>query len=124
MLVDSNIILYAWLPEHVWLRRFIESEGPVVSAISYVETLGYPKLRNEEKIFLKRFFAATIILPISQGITETATQLRQQRKMSLGDALIAATALVYQILLITRNTDDFIWIKELDLRNPFENSSA
>ena len=51
MLVDSNIILYAWLPEHVWLRRFIESEGPVVSAISYVETLGYPKLRNEEKIF-------------------------------------------------------------------------
>ncbi|BAP55469.1 hypothetical protein THII_1172 [Thioploca ingrica] len=47
---------------------------------------------NEEKIFLERFFKATLILPVSQEIIERATQLRQQRKMSL---------------------------EELDLRNPF-----
>ncbi len=38
--------------------------------------------------------------------------------MSLGDAIIASTALEYKQTLTTRNTDDFKWIEELDLVNP------
>lgn len=41
MLLDSNIIIYATQPEYVWLREFIAEHEPVVSALSYVETLGY-----------------------------------------------------------------------------------
>lgn len=39
--------------------------------------------------------------------------------MSLADAIIAATALVYEVPLVTRNKDDFKHIDGLDLRNPF-----
>ncbi len=47
-----------------------------------------------------------------------AIQLRQQKKMKLGDAIIAATAVTYGIPLVTRNEDDFKHIPGLDLRNP------
>lgn len=42
MLADSNIIIYAAQPEHADLRQFIAEHSPVVSAVSYVEVLGFP----------------------------------------------------------------------------------
>jgi hypothetical protein len=47
-------------------------------------------------------------------------QLRQQHKMSLGDSLIAATALIHDLILATRNIDDFNWINDLKLVNPID----
>jgi predicted nucleic acid-binding protein len=38
--------------------------------------------------------------------------------MSVGDAIIAATALTYRETLATRNIDDFKWIDGLDVINP------
>ncbi|WP_413163364.1 hypothetical protein ACL6C3_28730 [Capilliphycus salinus ALCB114379] len=40
--------------------------------------------------------------------------------MTLGDAIIAGTALMYELTLITRNVDDFRWIPQLNLLNPFD----
>lgn len=44
-----------------------------------------------------------------------AIQLRQQRKISLGDAVIAAIALVKHLTLQTNDTKDFKWISSLKL---------
>jgi len=38
--------------------------------------------------------------------------------MSLGDALIAATALEHRLILATRNVKDFEWITGLKIVNP------
>jgi predicted nucleic acid-binding protein len=38
--------------------------------------------------------------------------------MGLADAMIAATALVHQLPLVTHNTRDFQWIAELELIDP------
>jgi toxin FitB len=54
-------------------------------------------------------------------VIQKSTLLRQQRKMTLGDSLIAATALIYNQTLITRNDKDFDWIDGLKLINPFDN---
>lgn len=42
--------------------------------------------------------------------------------MSLGDAIIAGTVKVYDLTVVTRNIDDFHWITELKLLNPFDSS--
>lgn len=47
-----------------------------------------------------------------------AIRLRQQKALGLGDAIIAATAVVHAQTLATRNTDDFAWIPGLRLWNP------
>ena len=45
--------------------------------------------------------------------------LRRQRRMKLGDAIIAATALEIGAKLVTRNVDDFKHIAGLELIDPF-----
>ena len=104
--------------EYADLRRFIAEHTPAVSAVSYVEVLGYHKLTDSERQDLEAFFAAASVLPLSEAVLDRAVQLRQQRKMTLGDSLVAATALVHQLMLVTRNTDDFDWISNLVLLNP------
>ncbi len=93
MLLDSNIIIYAAQPDHTDLRQFIAQYAPAVSIISYIEVLGYHRLREPDRQFLEQFFQATEVLPLSNTVAQRAVKLRQQRKMSLGDAIIAGTAL-------------------------------
>jgi len=121
MILDSNIIIYAAEPNFLFLRELIRIHNPVVSIVSYIEVLGYEKLSEEQKGYFEEFFENTRILSISESVAKKAIFPRQQRKITLGDSVIAATALVHRRTLITRNVDDFNWIPELKLLNPFEN---
>lgn len=118
MLIDSNMIIYAAQPAHAKLRTFIATYAPVVSAVSYVEILGYHALSSNQASILGRFFEAAVMLPIDTSVLDQAVRLRQQKKMSLGDALIAATALVHRLPLVTHNVADFVWIRELTVLDP------
>ncbi|WPD23300.1 MAG: PIN domain-containing protein [Candidatus Electrothrix scaldis] len=69
-------------------------------------------------INLQLLFETIAVYPIIQPIIDTAIALRQQRKMSLGDALVAATALEHHQTLLTRNVKDFEWVEGLKVINP------
>ena len=120
MLLDSNIIIYAAQLENEFLREFIAENSPYVSALSYLEVFGYYRLTHQDKVYFEEFFNASQILPISQPVINQAVTLKQIRKMSLGDAIIAGTAFVYNLTIVTRNIDDFNWISKLNLINPFQ----
>jgi predicted nucleic acid-binding protein len=124
VLIDSNIIIYATKPEHDAIRGFIAEHVPAVSAVSYVEVLGYHKLTVQERTLLEAFFASASILALSEPVLNQAVKLRQLRKMSLGDALVAGTALAHNLTLVTRNTADFDWIAGLSILNPFTLNSG
>ncbi len=120
MLLDSNIIIYSYKGIYPAIDQLIQSNRINFSEISYLETIDYPKITPHEENYLLRLFSVTSILPVDSAVIKQATALRKQRKMSLGDSIIAATALVYSLTLVTRNTDDFVWIGKLQLVNPFE----
>lgn len=122
MLADSNLIIYASKPEHVFLRNWFATVVPSVSGVSLVEVLGYHQLLAEERGYLDGFFSAATLLPINNLVLQQAMKLRQTRRMSLGDSLIAGTALVHGLTVATRNTSDFAWIPGLALFNPFDAS--
>lgn len=124
MLLDSNIIIYSAQPEHVQLRELIADHSPAVSALSYLEVLGYHLLTEQQRQYFEEFFQVAQVLPISQAVLNQAVALRQQRRMTLGDAIIAGTALMYESTLITRNMNDFRWIAELELLNPFDTDAS
>ena len=120
MVLDSNIIIYSTKPEYPDISDFVREQGKLASAVSYAETLGYHKLSAQEKQALEAVFANLTLLPVTQDVIDAATKLRQQKKMSLGDAIIAATCLVHNQALVTRNTADFDWIAGMTLYSPFD----
>ncbi len=68
---------------------------------------------------LRRWITSSLTIHQPSVITfEEAIRLRRQRRMSLGDALIAATALEHRQPLATANVADFQWIDNLTLVNP------
>jgi toxin FitB len=118
MLLDSNIIIYAAQPEYSALRSFIRHKASLVSIVTYIEVLGYHRLSGRERELLEEFFQATEIAPVSNAIADRAISLRQQRRMTLGDSIIAATSLEYEKPLATHNTTDFDWVADLELVEP------
>ncbi len=60
------------------------------------------------------------MLLLSSEFNTKAITLRQEKSMSLGDALIAGTALEHDLALVTRNIDDFSWIDTLRIINPLD----
>ena len=122
MLLDSNVIIYATSSEYGHLIAFFQKyiDNLCASDISYVEVLGYHKLTAEDAKALVAFFDSLTLLPLSRDIINQAIRLRQTRRMSLGDSLVAATALSHDLPLATRNTSDFDWIAGLELINPVD----
>ena len=120
VLLDSNIIIYASMPEHESLRSFVERHVPSVSVISKIETLGYHRLRDDERRFLQEFFDVADVIPVTDEVVDIAISIRQNRRMTLGDALIGATALFHAMPLVTRNVSDFNGIEGLELTDPLE----
>lgn len=119
MIADSNIVIYGSQDGDVNVQTVLARPDLAVSAITIVEVLGYSKLTDTEKAQLEIFFDTTPMIDITESIVFRATGLRQQRKMSVADAIIAVTALELQMPLAARNTADFNWIPGLELFNPY-----
>ena len=91
-----------------------------MSVISKIELLCWnpPHVAGLQKV--RSFVNEAIILPLDDAIIETTIDLRKNHhKIKLPDAIIAATALCFNAVLITRNVSDFSSIKELKLLDPF-----
>jgi predicted nucleic acid-binding protein len=119
-LLDSNVIIYATDPENEWLRVWLETEPFAISQVSLIEVLGYHQITPEEITDLQDFLYSSNVLPVSDEAARRAIALRQQRKMSLADSILAGTALENDWEFVSRNVDDFKWIEGLRLVNPFD----
>jgi predicted nucleic acid-binding protein len=89
MLLDSNIIIYSAKREHAELRHFLNENPYSVSAVSRIKVLGYHLLTEKQREYLEKFFDAASVLTISDSVVTHAVQLRQEKRMSLGDAIVA-----------------------------------
>ncbi|MEM6697251.1 MAG: type II toxin-antitoxin system VapC family toxin, partial [Bacteroidota bacterium] len=116
--LDSNIIIYSIYPEYSYLRSLVSDRNNAVSAVSIVETLGYHKISADDKKYYESIFKVLKILDITPEVIDKAVEIRQSKNIKLGDALIAATALIYDLELNTRNLKDFQSIPDIKLHNP------
>ena len=118
-LLDTNILIYSGQAQFASvLIPFVTNRNNFVSAISLVETLGFQRITPAQIVYFESIFRVLQIAPVDNSVIEKAIEIRRSRKMSLGDSLIAATAIVLDEPLITRNTTDFIGIDNLIVINP------
>lgn len=91
-----------------------------ISIIVKIETLGFNG-EDSEMQKLKDFLSLAKTYYVDDLTAEKTIDLRKTyRKLKLGDAIIAATALANNLTLISRNTKDFEDISGLICINPHE----
>lgn len=111
MLCDSNIVIYAADPNDTRCLPFAAHEDAVIAAVSRI---GRTRLHE--------IVASLAEIPLTEAVIQQAIALRRAKKMSLADAVIAATASAHALPLVTRNVDDFKHIGGLRLINPFDDA--
>lgn len=120
---DTNTAIYflqQLFPPHA--EHFIDAtlkEGPpAISAITEIELLCWKTPKEDEIQILQAFINQANVLELEQLVKLKTVELRKKYPIKLPDAIIAATALSYNLTLITRNTKDFKLIPELTVVNP------
>ncbi|MBB5438520.1 hypothetical protein HDC92_002196 [Pedobacter sp. AK017] len=103
-----------------FMDGILKESIPAVSAITEIELLCWKTATNKDLTVLKNFLADSIVFELERDIKNKTVELRKAYTIKLPDAIIAATALVNEITLISRNAKDFNKIKGLDLINPFD----
>ncbi len=116
--VDSNLIIYSSQSKFAYLRPMLLRAEATVSEISRLETLGYHKITPRDERYFDSLFALTAVLEIDSVTIDKAIDLRKTRKMSVADAIIAATALLNDYELYSHNVQDFNWIEGLRVVDP------
>jgi predicted nucleic acid-binding protein len=119
MLLDSNILIYAAKEQTPEIEAMVTSAENAVASVVQIEVYGFPGLKAEEKAALDVLFRRLTVHPLDTAVIERAITLRQQRRMGLADAIIAATALVHGLPLVMRNVGDFMQMAGLKLVDPF-----
>lgn len=92
-------------------------EGGGYSVISRIEVLGYPQSTTELALAEELFEGLTPIA-VDDAVIAQTIRLRQMRKIKIPDAIIAASALIQGLPLVTNNVSDFQWIEGLSLIDP------
>lgn len=121
-LLDTNILIYYFngnmecaVKDKV--SRLIRDSFQI-SIISKMEFLGFPfDLKERQKA--DQFVECATIRSLSDEIVQHVIDIRKEKSIKLPDAIIAATAMQYSAILVTRNTKDFKALA-LETYNPFD----
>jgi predicted nucleic acid-binding protein len=118
--LDTNIIIY-FLKGDSEVKKFLEekiSRGSrfFISAITEAELFGYPAITPEEASKIEEVLRTISIIPVDSQIARLAGFFKRKYKISLPDAIIAATGYLTNTILLTRNVKDFKKVKEISTK--------
>ena len=120
VLCDTNIIIDLFKNEHRISNEIkkIGESSIYISSITAAE-LYFGALNKKELNKIKKRLNRIIHIPINENITEIFENLMivysLSHKIGIPDAIIAATAIYYEIPLFTHNTKDFSFIHDIVL---------
>lgn len=100
VVADTNIIVYM-LDGNLRIAELLDGKEVYLSFITELELFGKHNLTPVEKRKIQSFLNQCIIIDINASLKRTIVQLRAQYKLKLPDAIIAATAIEYNLPLFT-----------------------
>jgi predicted nucleic acid-binding protein len=117
-LIDTNVLIDAQMKRLSksgldFLAKTI-NENFIISFITLIEYLGYKNISKSSEEFIR----LANVIETDKLIIQCCIDLRKTYKIKLPDAIIAATALTRNLILITNNEKDFTPIQNLFVMNP------
>jgi len=120
-LIDTNVVIDFFngkLPAQG--RQLLSFAEPAISIITRIELFSSNNVSDAELSQLRIFVEVAELYAVDLSVALKTIEIRKKYKIKLPDALIAATAIVYNITLITRNVSDFNKVEDLSLVNPYK----
>ena len=121
-LIDTNVISHLFsnrLPDagKEFVKNIINTDF-IISVVIEIEVLTYHEIPDMMPL-IEDFVSLATILPLDILVTKKTIELRKyNKKMKIGDAIIAAIALVHKLTLNTNNIKNFKHIKDLIIIDP------
>jgi hypothetical protein len=120
-LIDTNAVidyLSKKLPDSgMKLMNTIIDDMPGVSVITKIEVLGF-NAPEEHYQLLSGLMNDVLVMELSDSVADESIDIRKKHKTKLPDAIIAATAIVHKLTLVTSD-NDFSDIEKLQVINPY-----
>ena len=121
-LIDTNVAIEyigETLPDRSLsiLDDIIDNEYSI-SVINRIELLGYADITDQEEEKFQQLIRAAIVFDLDNNVVKETIKLRKSYRIKLPDAIIAATACLYDLVLITRDIKDFQKINALKVISP------
>lgn len=98
--------------ENLLLMNEVLSNAPEMSVIVKIELMSYRGNSILEKV-IHELVNSVSILNISDEIINKTIEIRRKTKIKLPDAIIAATAIVNKLTLLSCNDADFLKVPKL-----------
>lgn len=123
-LIDTNVAI-EYIGETLPEKALSMLDGMIdgrfyISVINKIELLGFSGITEDEELKFLELINAAFVLDLNEDVVNSTIDIRRQYKTKLPDAIIAATALVNQLTIITRNTKDFDKIEAVKVLNPYD----
>lgn len=120
-LIDNNVISHYFSATFTAAGMAIVSEVidqvPNISVITQIEALSWINPDKSKELIVQRFVADANILDLNRDIISACIGIRRSRKIKTPDAIIAATAIVNRLTLITSDAG-FKGIPKLEIIDP------
>jgi len=121
-LIDNNAIsnfFSGTFPDKGMLfMEEILDQVPIISVITEIEALSWISSDKSKEEIVKSFVQDATILALTPAIVTKCISIRRGRKIKTPDAIIAATAVVHNLTLITDDAG-FNNISDLKIINPY-----
>ncbi|MCX6584541.1 MAG: type II toxin-antitoxin system VapC family toxin [Candidatus Aminicenantes bacterium] len=121
-LIDTNILIYYFnkdIPEGSRSKVVkILKENFNISVVTKMEFLGFKQHTEGSFRKAKKLIEYAEVAELEEEIVDAVIALKRNKNIKLPDAIIAATAMLNQWTLVTRNEKDFTNI-DIKIYNPF-----
>jgi len=121
-LIDTNIVSKYFQrllsEEGRNLIRTLNDDAVFISVINRIELLGWNINDDDLEASIKNFVESVSEIPLDESIIVETIKIRKRVKIKLPDAIIAATAIVHGLTLLSDNDFDFLKVPRLKYLNP------
>jgi predicted nucleic acid-binding protein len=98
--IDTNIVIRYFNGDDI-CKEIISGKIPVLSIISEIELVSWPRLHPEEYDSLSSFLTECFIVNLSPEIKNETITIRKNHGLKVPDAIIAATAITKSLPLFS-----------------------
>lgn len=129
-LIDTNIIIYTLKGVKSVVsfmdKLFDDEQSEILYSVVTEAELFSRELDDEIRSMVEALLSVGEVVDISSNIARKAGEIRAKFnkrgiKIKLPDALIAATAITEDAVLVTHNIQDFIRVVEVEIMDPVDN---